>query len=318
MNLNIRTDISTEVAGPTLLAGWPGMGSVGVGAINYLRRHLNAVPFADIDMAEFFCHEEVVVEDGIAKLPEMPSHVFYYVPGQDLIIFESEAQVAGQGGISLMNQVLDLAEDLDVQAIYTAAAYAVPMRHTDEVHVLGISNRETLRDHIVAHGVEVLSQGQISGLNGLLLGFAGARNLSAACLLATMPHHVLQIPNPKASLGIVRVLSSLLDIDVDLAEMDASVDEMGRVLEEIEEKIRSAFSSMEGEGLATPEELGDVDDEAVPQKVMERIERLFLQVNHSGSPQASKMMAAELKQELDKWNLYGVYEDRFLNLFRDQ
>lgn len=318
MNLNIRNDITAQVTAPTLLAGWPGMGSVGVGAINYLRRHLEAVPFADVDMSEFFCHEEVVVEDGIAKLPQMPSHVFYHVPDRDLIIFESEAQVAGQGGISLMNCVLDLAQQLDVQAIYTAAAFAVPMRHSDDVQVLGISNRETLRDHLIPHGVEVLKQGQISGLNGLLLGFADARSISAACLLATMPHHVVQMPNPRASREIVKVLCDILDLEVDLTEMNEAVEEMGRVLEEIEEKIKSAFSSMEGEGQEPPDELGDVDEEVVPQKVMERIERMFLQVSHSPSPQQSKVMAAQLKEELDRWNLYGVYEDRFLNLFRDQ
>ncbi|MCH2665983.1 PAC2 family protein, partial [bacterium] len=142
--------------------------------------------------------------------------------------------------------------------------------------------------------------------------------ISASCLMATMPHHVVQMPNPKASRGIVNVLASLLDLHIDLAEMDEAVEEMGKVLEEIEEKIRSAFSSMEGEGVEPPEELGDVDEEAAPQKVMEKIERMFLQVSHSTSSQQSKAMAAQLKQELDKWNLYGVYEDRFLNLFRDQ
>ncbi len=320
MNLNIHTDISAEITSPTLLAGWPGMGSVGVGAINYLRRHLDAVPFADVDMSEFFCHDEVVVEDGIAKLPDMPSHVFYHVPGKDLVIFESEDQVPGQGGIALMNRVLDLAEELDVQSIYTAAAYAFGMRHSEDVQVFGISNRETLRDHLLPHGVEVLSKGQISGLNGLLLGFADARNISAACLLSTMPHHLIQMPNPKSSREIVKVLCSLLDLEVDLSEMDEAVEEMGRALEVIEERIKSVFSSMEGrgEGEETIEELGDVDEEAVPQKVMERIERMFLQVSHSSVAHQSKAMASQLKQELDKWNLYPVYEDRFLNLFREK
>ena len=315
MNLNIRHDISADIATPTLLAGWPGMGNVGVGAINYMRRQLGAKPFADIDMTEFFCHEEVVVEDSIAKLPEIPSHTFYHVPDRDLIIFESEAQVAGQGGITLMNRVLDVAEQLDVQAIYTAAALAVPMRHTEDVQVFGISNRETLRDELIPHGVEVLKQGQISGLNGLLLGFADARKIPSACLLATMPHHVVAMPNPKASHEIVSVLSRLLDLEIDMTEMDEAVDEMSRVLEEIEGKIKTAFSSMEGGGGESFEELGEVDDAAVPQKVMDRIERLFLQVGHSTSPDLGT--AARLKEELDKWNLYTGYEDRFLNLFRD-
>ncbi|MBS12418.1 MAG: hypothetical protein CME19_12535 [Gemmatimonadetes bacterium] len=318
MNLNIRNDISGEIASPTLLAGWPGMGSVGVGAVNYLRRHLEAVPFADVDMTEFFCHEEVVVEDGIAQLPAMPNHVFYHVPDRDLIIFESEAQVGGEGGIALMNRVLDLAQQLDVQAIYTAAAYAIPMRHSDDVHVLGISNRESMRDHVVDHGIEVLEQGRISGLNGLLLGFADSRGISAACLLATMPHQLVQMPNPRASRGIINILTSLLDVEVDLTEMDEAVEEMGRVIEEIEQRIRSAFSSMEGEGNDSTEELTEVDEETVPAKVMERIERMFLQFSNSPSAQQSRVMAQQLKEELDKWDLYGVYEDRFLNLFRDQ
>ncbi len=315
MNLNIRLDISADITTPTLLAGWPGMGSVGVGAINYMRRQLGAEPFADIDMTEFFCHEEVVVEDGIAELPEIPSHKFYHVPNQDLIIFESEAQVSGQGGITLMNRVLDVAEQLDVQAIYTAAALAVPMRHTEDVQVFGVSNRESLRDELIPHGVEVLKQGQISGLNGLLLGFADTRKIPSACLLATMPHHVVTMPNPKASHEIVAVLSRLLDLEIDMSEMDEAVDEMSRVLEDIEEKIKTAFSSMERGGAESFEALGEVGDDAVPQKVMDRIERLFLQVGHSTSPDLAT--AARLKEELDKWNLYAIYEDRFLNLFKD-
>jgi hypothetical protein len=317
MKLNITKDISNDIVSPTLLAGWPGMGSVGVGAINYLRRQLGAEPFADVDMTDFFCHEEVVVEDGIAKLPEIPSHVFYHVPGKDLIIFESESQVPGQGGISLMNSVLDLAGQMDVQTIYTAAALAMPMRHSEDVQVFGISNREALRDHLIPHGVEVLKEGQISGLNGLLLGFADVRNISAACLLSTMPHHVVQMPNPKASHEIVKVLCSLLDLEVDMTEMNEAVNEMSKVLGKIEEKIKSAFSTMEGEGHGEDalEDLNDVDEEGVPQKVMALIERMFIQVNHSSSPDQD--MASRLKGELDKWNLYGLYEDRFLNLFRD-
>ena len=36
MNLKVHRDIRGEVESPIMLAGWPGMGSVGVGAINYL------------------------------------------------------------------------------------------------------------------------------------------------------------------------------------------------------------------------------------------------------------------------------------------
>ena len=315
MNLKIIKDISGEVSNPTLLAGWPGMGSVGVGAINYMRRQLGAVPFAEMDMNEYFSPESVVVEDGISNFPDLPSHVFYTVPGKDVLIFESEAQLPGQGGISMMNQILDLSEGLHVRSIYTGAAFAVPISHTERVQVLGVSNRESLRDSLIPHGVEVLKQGQISGLNGLLLGFAGARDIPAACLLATMPHYFIQMPNPKASREVVKVLLSILEMEVDMEEMDEAVDQMEKVLSEIEDKIRTAFSSMEEADIEEPE-FEEVDEEQVPQYVMDKIARMFLQVRQAPEGTRSEELAAFLKNELDKWGLYSIYEDRFLDLFR--
>ncbi len=312
MNTKITTDISGKVTAPVLLAAWPGQGSVGVGALDYLRRKLNAEPFAEVDMSEYFTPEAVVVENGIARsFTELPSHKFYYVEDPELIIFESEAQIGGTGGIVVMNQILDLAQSLKVHTVYTAAAYAMAIRHSETVQVLGVANQESLRDSLLPHGVEILQEGHISGLNGLLLGAAGTRDLGAACLLATMPLYAQMMPNPKASREIVRVFSRMFNLDLDMAEIDEAVEQMDGTMAEIEEKIRTTFTTMEKDEEGE-EEFEEVDAEQVPQVVMERIERLFEEVQKEGS----KEKAAQLKKELDRWNLYGLYEDRFLGLFR--
>jgi hypothetical protein len=44
---------------------------------------------------------------------------------------------------------------------------------------------------------------------------------------------------------------------------------------------------------------------------MERIEKLFEKAKFDRS------MANELKKELDRWNLFELYENRFLDLFED-
>lgn len=312
MKLKVKKDISGEIASPTLLAAWPGMGSVGVGAIDYLRRKLKAEPFAEVDLSEYFVPEAVVVEQGVARsFSDLPSHTFYYVRDPALLLFESEAQIGGMGGINLMSQILDMAQELGVKTIYTGAAFAMPIRHSEPVQVLGAANRERLRDALVAYGVEVLQEGHISGLNGLLLGAAGLRDIEAACLLATMPLYAQMMPNPKASREIVRVFERILGVDVDMVEIDEAVGQMDETMSEIEEKIRTTFSNMEQEE-EIQDELGEVDEDRVPQYVMEKIERLFVEVQAEGS----KEKAAQLKKELDKWNLYGLYEDRFLGLFR--
>ncbi len=54
----------------------------------------------------------------------------------------------------------------------------------------------------------------------------------------------------------------------------------------------------------------DIDSSGVPREARYRVEELFDQVERG------EMEPSELKRELDRWNLFQRYEDRFLNLFR--
>ncbi|MCD6228128.1 MAG: hypothetical protein J7K17_01435, partial [Candidatus Omnitrophica bacterium] len=50
----------------------------------------------------------------------------------------------------------------------------------------------------------------------------------------------------------------------------------------------------------------------LPQSAREKIEALFKEAKKDISK------ARELKEELDRWNVYREYEDRFLDLFRKE
>ncbi len=76
MKIRLQYDISMD--DPVLIAGWPGMGNVGIGAVDFLRRSVSAEQFGEIDMSDQFTPEAIVVEEGIAKLPEMPTNSFAY------------------------------------------------------------------------------------------------------------------------------------------------------------------------------------------------------------------------------------------------
>ena len=293
---------------PVMLAAWPGIGNVGVGAIDYLRRKLDARAFAEIDTRELFTADLILVENGLAKLPDVPTHTFSLIEDPPLVIFQGEVQVGGPVGNDMMGHVLDMAQGLGVQTIYTMAAYQYPMTHKDQVQVFGVSNRESLRDALVPHGVEVLEQGMVSGLNGLLLASAQERGIDAACLLATMPVYTHHMANPKSSREIVQILQHVLNISVNMSEMDEHVEKMEASMEDIAVQIQDAFSQMDEEGEVP--ELKAIEEDQVPQYVMKRIEELFLEAGQD------KGKAQKLKQELDKWNLYQLYEDRFLNIFR--
>ncbi len=312
--MKVRLEHDIQVDRPILLAGWPGMGNVGVGAVDYLRRELGTEVFGEIDMSQHFTPEAILVEEGIAKLPEVPINSFSVSYSPDLIFFLSEAQVSGPAALQLTNLIVDIAESYDVKRVYTCAAFAVPTSYSEETRVLGVATDEELRDSLTPHGTEILTQGIVSGLNGLLLGVAGGRGIESACLLATIPQYAISLPNPRGSRALVRTLSTLLDVSIDTSGFDDPVTQMDEVMSQIEERMRTAFTEREeeGEGIEDIGELPEsVDQEEVPHYVMRRIEQLFQQVTRD------RNKAPQLKEELDRWGLYELYEDRFLDLFRD-
>jgi hypothetical protein len=204
-----------------------------------------------------------------------------------------------------------LAQELKVKRIYTGAAFPVPIHHRDQAEVFGAVNKPELRESLLSHGVKIMEGGEISGLNGLLLGYAQERGIEGVCLLATIPVYAVSFPNPRAYKAIVMVLAQLLGIPagrIDIAQLDSAIFEMEQRLDAIEERMRETIT-----GEAEPEATGPEESaQEVPHYVLERIERLFEQAR------ADQKVAYQLKRELDRWGLFKSYEDRFLDLFKKE
>jgi len=296
---------NVELTNPVMIAGWPGMGSVALGVVDYLRKTLDAKPLAEMRLDPMATVDSVVVESGVASLPPGPRNTLYYTKNPDLIILEGEAQLAGPAGIVLLNKVLDLAVKFKVKAIYTGAAFPLPISHKEDPDVYGAVNKKSLAGIFAGLEIKAMEEGHISGLNGLILGLAKERDIDAVCLLATMPQYAISLPNPKASGAIIETLEKILNFIVSLEEMDEYIREMDEKMSAIEEKVKDVMA-IENKELHSPPEA-----KPVPGYITEKIEKLFEEAGKD------KSRAKDLKKELDRWDLYKLYEDRFLDLFRD-
>ena len=312
MNLLHRTHFNKS---PLLFAAWTGAGNVGILAVDYLRRKLNSNLFAQIDMSNFVTPDSIVVDSGVAHFPETPQSVFYHTHNPDLVIFESNAHAGGDHDIEIMRAILELAKELNTSRIYTAAALPQSISHSAQPQILFACNNQKLKSDLEKKNISPMSDGLISGLNGLLLGFAAANGIDAVCLLATIPAYAAGSTYPKAALEIVKKFAEISDADIDIEELQQEVENADPVFADIEEKLKDFFSSGLGEPEPDPlnlnsdlvQEKKNKDD--VPKFVMDRIEKMFnTAVNDKSKAQA-------LKNELDKWGLYKLYEDRFLDLF---
>jgi len=306
MEENIRYYKNIDTVNPVMIAAWPGMGNVALGTTDYIRRKLRAFRFAEIRTDPLAALDSVEVKSGLSKFPKTPLSTFYYSKDPEILLFEGEVQPPGRNGIELLNKVLGVASDLKVSRIFTGAAFPMPISYKDASDVYGAANKESLRDHLKDSGIKLMEGGQISGLNGLMLGFAAKKGIDAVCLLATMPQYAITLPNPKASSAIIETLNRMLNISIDLRELDGYIKDMEERMSIIEEKVKDVIA-IDDESI----ESHPHHEKKIPGYVMERIERLFIEAKED------RNKAASLKSELDRWDLYGLYEDRFLDLFKE-
>jgi proteasome assembly chaperone (PAC2) family protein len=316
MNKDIVLTKKPELNEPYLIAAWPGMGEVAVKAAGFLKDKLKAVEFGKILPLNYFNPVGAWVDTGMIQTTQLPQSKFYFWKNpkgtNDLIFFLSEAQPALDKGYALAERVVELAKEFKVTRIFTFAAMPVPIDHTQESEVWATATSKKILDELKDYKVKFMNSGQIAGLNGLLLSVAKEKRIDGICLLGEVPLYTIQIENPKASLAVLEVMSEILDIELDLTELAKHA---RFIQDEIEKLVDYLKTGTVGSDKITEEDVeklkkGLSSVTKLPKSAQEKIEQLFAEAKKDVSK------ANELKKELDRWNVYKEYEDRFLDLFK--
>ena len=307
---------------PWMVAVWPGMGHVAISAGYYLMAKLEMHLLAEFSARELFEVEHIEVKDGLVHTGRLPrSRLFVWrdpTGYRDIIVFLGEAQPPA-GKYAFCRRLIDYARELGVERLFTFAAMATQMRPDQASRVFGIAADENSLEDLKELEIEILKEGRIGGLNGVLLGVAADNAMPGACLLGEIPHVFAQLPIPKASLAVLEAFAVLAGIDIDtdeLAEQGRAVDDKLRdLLSQVKRAMREQSSETgemqeeswqtETPDYAEPEEYGPVSSEDE-----QRLEQLFAQAGQDRSK------AYELKRELDRMGVFDEYEDRFLDLFK--
>jgi len=300
----------SELNHPWLVAAWPGMGHVAVNAGVYLLAKMGMHLLAELEASDLFDVEQVEVKDGVVRPTRAPrTRLFVWAgprTGHDLVVLLGEAQPV-VGKHAFCKQVIAYAQQLGVERIITFAALATRMTPDDPSRVFGAATDRDGVEQFKRLELEVLEDGNISGLNGVLLGAAAEAGMQGACLLGEMPHALAQLPFPKASLGILEAFSAMTGIDIDLTELADQARRNEEQLVTLLDVMRNAAGEEEEEFEPTTEEPAE---EGLASTDRRRIEGLFEEARRE------RAKAFELKQVLDRLGAFKQYEDRFLDLFK--
>jgi proteasome assembly chaperone (PAC2) family protein len=297
---------------PWLVAVWPGMGNVALNAGIYLLAKLGMDVIAECEADDLFDVDHVEVKEGLIQAGRRPRNRFFVWsdPGgkHDLVVFLGEAQPP-LGKYALCRRVVEFARELGAERVFTFAAMATQMHPEHRPRVFGAATDADGLAELKRLELEVLRDGHIGGLNGVLLGAAAEGGLRGACLLGEMPHIFSQLPFPKASLAILEVFVTITGIDLDFAELAEQARVTERELGELLARVEKAYGQQ-----YAPEEEGygpeAVEEERLRPADRQHVEALFEEAARDRSK------AFELKQELDRLGAFKEYEDRFLDLFK--
>lgn len=296
--MEIRFCREPQLQNPILLASWPGIGNIGTIAIDTLRGMLGAEEFGGIEPWHFFYPSRAVIRKGVLECLEFPSNKFYFkaIQGRDLIFFIGEQQpteggrvyAEGKKAYQMANLVLDVAEEFKCRRVYTSGAAVALTHHTTRPRVWAVPNCEGLVQEIRGYENTVLmsdiegrsGHGNITGLNGLLLGVAKRRGFEAMCLMGEIPIYLQGLPlsYPKASRSVLEVLSHSLGIEISLDKLDELDREVEREIEEfyrqIPPEIRGQLDRLRHVTYAEPSVPGPITEEE-QRRIMEDVERFF-------------------------------------------
>jgi proteasome assembly chaperone (PAC2) family protein len=283
---------------PVMVAGWPGIGNIGLIAVDAMRRSLRAEQLAYIEPWEFFYPNKTIIRNGELVDLSFPASEFYFqrTDKRDVIFFTGEEQPTEGGRIyaegskayAIANMVLDVAQKFGCKRIYTSGAAVAPLHHTARSRVWAVPNTEALLEEVMQYdntiimsGVEGRAgQGVITGLNGLLLGVARHRGIDAICLMGEIPVYLqgFPFPYPKGSKSVLEVLTAALGIWMDMETVNHLAEESEKELTDLYEKlpqeVKDQLDRLKQSTVAAPES-GEAITEEDKKRILEDVDRFF-------------------------------------------
>jgi proteasome assembly chaperone (PAC2) family protein len=301
---------------PWLVAVWPGMGHVAISAGYYLLAKLHMHALAEFSPRGLFEVEHVEIKKGLIRTGRLPRSRFFVWRNpegeHDIIVFIGEAQPP-TGKYAFCQKLIEFAQQQGVEKVFTFGAMATRMHPAEPSRVFAAATDGASLAELQKLELSTLDEGQISGLNGVLLGVAADHGLAGLSLLGEMPHLFAQLPFPKASLAVLQVFTKLAGITLDFTELSEQATQMEHQLEEILAKLEQAMAEQAEQADEREEEdtfpAPEPESRLAPEEEA-KIEHLFEQARENRSK------AYELKGLLDKLDVFKDYEDRFLDLFK--
>jgi len=227
-------------------SGWMDGGDVSTGTIEFLVENLRARVLAEINPDMFYIYNfpgsmeisalfrpYIQLKDGIVDDYEEPSNIFYYDTHNQLIFFNGKEP--NLNWHEFVRAIFSLVEYFDVEEIYYVGSFAGMVPHTREPRISATVSDKSFKPRLSECNINFSNyQGPGSIVNYILRG-AHDKKIPMASIVAEIPPYI-QGRNPHCIEAVLKRLSRLLEIDLDLEELRLISDELEKKLDRAIEK----------------------------------------------------------------------------------
>lgn len=214
---NISVEISSlpDLKNPKMICGLPGSGYVGKLVLDYMIDKLDAKLFAEI-YSSSFPPQVSINSDGTVDL--VKNSLYHCRSGDvDLVLWTGDAQpVSAEGEYNLAEEIIEICKKVKVEEIITVAAY-ITGKFPKTPKVYGTATSSNLIKDFQKHEILTMDKGNITGMNGVIIGIAKRSSLSGICLLGETSGYVI---DAKASKAVLDSLCKLINIQIDMSELE--------------------------------------------------------------------------------------------------
>jgi len=266
--LGLVVDRRTELRDPALIAafaGWNDAGEAATAAVRWLIRRLPGQRFASIESEHYHnfttTRPTVRLQGGERRLT-WPAHDFFYYsdpekPRDLIFLVAREPEIHWR---TYCETMLELARDVGVTTFVTLGAFLGDTIHRRPVPISGFATAPELRGRLTEIGATGTDYEGPTGITGAVHDVARRAGLPSASLWAAVPHYLPTTTNPKAALALVRSLTALLSLDLDVRRLEAAAAFFQRQVDEAiahDRRATGMLRALERRVGAEPEEAAE-------------------------------------------------------------
>ena len=181
---------------------------------------------------------EVQLNQSINGLPQsidsLKSTTNDPLSSKDLILLTGDSQPVVPGSeYVLSEQILDLITKFKISNIYSLASY-VTGTFVNDPKIYGTATNPEMVKSFRSFNISTLDNGNITGMNGLILGLGKLRGIEGICLLGETSGYVI---DAKASKNLLEIVNNVLGIHINMDEMNKRSKDTEILIKNLEQQM---------------------------------------------------------------------------------